>query len=298
MENTKAKYAGRFVMALEEPQTIANYALNIEKEGLPKDFYKTYLERINAVTVDEVQKVAQKYIHPLEKTRESGYGQGPRSASQFLNVSFNGKKIPVKYFDKKGEPAEKPEDTVAAAPEGVGVNDSLNHYIKAIGGKEKLADVESYLMTAEAEMQGMKLNLEIKKTAHGKFMQDVKVGGNSMSKQVFDGEKGYMMMQGQHKDMGEEEIVQVQKEAAPFPELNYLEDGDITLEGVEMVKGKPAYKLKLSDQKSAFYDRESGLKVQETTTAEMGGQSMTSTINLSDYQEFPATDFPLRSARP
>ena len=291
LENTKAKYTGRFVMALEDPQTIADYALNIETEDLPEDFYTTYLERLNAVTVDEVQKAAQKYIHP-EKTRIVVTGKAGEVLPNLENISFHGKKVPVKYFDKEGEPAEKPEDIAAAAPEGVGVNDILNHYLEAIGGKEKLADVESYFMTAEAEMQGMKLNLEIKKTAHGKFMQDVKVGGNSMSKQVFDGEKGYMMMQGQRKDMGEEEIVQVRKEAAPFPELNYLEDGDITLAGVEMVKGKPAYELKLSDQKSAFYDKESGLKVQETTTAEMGGQPMTSTIDLSDYQEVSGIKFP------
>lgn len=45
LANTKAKYAGNFIMALEEPETIAGYARNIETEGLPKDFYKTYLER-------------------------------------------------------------------------------------------------------------------------------------------------------------------------------------------------------------------------------------------------------------
>jgi predicted Zn-dependent peptidase len=39
LDNTTAKYAGRFVMALEQPQTLAGYALNIETEGLPKDFY-------------------------------------------------------------------------------------------------------------------------------------------------------------------------------------------------------------------------------------------------------------------
>ena len=45
LENTKAKYTGRFVRALEDPQTIAEYALDIETENLPKDFYTTYLER-------------------------------------------------------------------------------------------------------------------------------------------------------------------------------------------------------------------------------------------------------------
>ena len=62
LKNTKAKYVGNFVLALERPSTIARYALNIETEGLPKDFYKTYLERINAITIEDVQAAAQKYF--------------------------------------------------------------------------------------------------------------------------------------------------------------------------------------------------------------------------------------------
>ncbi|KKO04985.1 hypothetical protein LCGC14_0082970 [marine sediment metagenome] len=45
LKTTKALYAGSFIMALEEPETIARYALNIETEDLPKDFYKTFLEK-------------------------------------------------------------------------------------------------------------------------------------------------------------------------------------------------------------------------------------------------------------
>ncbi|MGB6152338.1 MAG: insulinase family protein [Pricia sp.] len=296
LDNTKAKYIGRFVLALEDPQTIAEYALDIETQDLPKDFYTNYLERINAITVEDVQKAAQKYIKP-EKTRIVVTGKASEVLPNLENVMFNGKKIPVKYFDKKAEPTEKPETGAAAIPEGVGVKEVLNKYIEAIGGQEQLASIESYVMTAEAEMQGMKLNLEMKKTADGKFMQDVQVGGNSMSKQVFDGEKGYMMMQGQRKDMGPEEIASTKIEAMPFPETNYLKDDSITLEGMETVDGKKAYKLKLSDEKSAFYDMETGFKVQETTTAEMGGQQMVSTINYLDYQEVSGVQFPYTIAQ-
>ena len=296
LENTKAKYTGRFVMALEAPQTIAEYALDIETENLPKDFYTTYLERINAVTVEEVQEAAQKYIKP-EKMRIVVTGKASEVLPNLENVSFNGKIVPVKYFDKKANPTEKPEVGAAAIPEGVGVNEVLNSYIKAIGGKEKLSSITSYVLAAEAEMQGMKLNLETKKTADGKFMQDIKVGGNSMSKQVFNGENGYMMMQGKRKDMGEEEIVKIKEEAIPFPELSYLDNETITLEGLETVDGKKAYKLKLSEEKFAFYDMETGLKIQETTSAEMGGQQMTSTMHFKDYQEVSGIQFPFTIAQ-
>ena len=64
LRNAKAKYVGNFVLALEKPETIARYALNIKTEELPSDFYTTYLEKINAVTVDDVKRVTNTYLKP------------------------------------------------------------------------------------------------------------------------------------------------------------------------------------------------------------------------------------------
>ncbi|MBU2947912.1 M16 family metallopeptidase [Zobellia uliginosa] len=289
LENTKAKYTGRFVMALEDPATIADYALDIETEGLPEDFYTTYLEKINAITIEDVQQVAQKYMKP-DNLRIVVAGKGSDVVENLENVTFKGKKLQVKYFDKFANAVEK-QDYSASLPADITANTVLNNYIEAIGGKEKVKAVTSYSLLAEAEMQGMKLNLDVKKTAKSQFMQDVKVGGNSMSKQVLNVDKGYMVMQGQRKDMGPDEIAKVKDESAPFPELNYL-NSDITLEGMESVDGKKAYKLKISDEKTVFYDAESGLKLQEVTSAEMNGQTITSTINYMDYKEVSGIQFP------
>jgi len=245
LKNTKAKYVCRFVMALERPQTIANYALNIEKEGLSKDFYKTYLERINAITIADVQNAAQKYFS-TDNARIVVTGKGSDVLENLEKVELNGKTVPVFYFDKNITKTEKP-NYEAAIPEGMTANSVLEKYIEAIGGKEKLMGVESYSLMAEAEMQGMILNLEVKKTSKDQYMQDVKVMGNSMSKQVVDGDKGYMVMQGQRKDLGEDELKKAKEESAPFPELNLL-NTDVALEGVEIIDGKNAYLIKLSDE--------------------------------------------------
>jgi hypothetical protein len=52
-------------------------------------------------------------------------------------------------------------------------------------------------MKAEASVQGMALNLTMKRTMDRKLNQEVSVGGNVMSKQIFDGETGFVMAQGQ-----------------------------------------------------------------------------------------------------
>src|SRR5699024_8784897 len=60
----KAKYTGNFVRALEDPSTIARYALNIEMDDLPKDFYQNYLKNINAVTAEDVLRASKTYFKP------------------------------------------------------------------------------------------------------------------------------------------------------------------------------------------------------------------------------------------
>lgn len=291
IEISKAEYVGKFVMALERPETIARYALNILTEDLPEDFYTTYLEKINAVTAEQIQEVAQKFI-ALNNFRIVVTGKGSEVTENLEKIPFNGKTIPVKYFDKYATAIEKPDYSVEI-PEGITANDVINKYLNALGGKEKLEGVQSYALMAEAEMQGTKLNLELKKTAKNQFMQDVKVMGNSMSKQVLDGDMGYMVMQGQRKDLGEGELKKIKEESAPFPELNYL-NNNVVLEGIETVEGKKAYKLRITDEKSIFYDMESGLKLQEINTTEMQGQEMQQTLIYDDYKEVSGIQFPFK----
>ncbi|RDY59554.1 insulinase family protein [Flagellimonas nanhaiensis] len=292
LTNAKAKYAGNFVMALENPETIANYALNIETEDLPKDFYKTYLERIEAVTKDDVQKAAQKYFSTTN-ARVVVTGKGSEVLENLGKVNFNDKKVPVLYYNKYASKTEEPNYDVAL-PEGLTAATVLEKYIEVIGGKTKLEGVESYAMLAEAEMQGMTLELEMKKTAKDQFMQDIKVMGNSMQKQVLDGDKGYMMAQGQRKDLSPEEIEKIKEESAAFPELNYLSVGNITVEGIEPVGGKKAYKLKITEKKTVFYDVETGLKLKETNIEEAQGQPMTNTLEYEDYREVSGIMFPFK----
>jgi predicted Zn-dependent peptidase len=292
LENTKAKYAGGFVMALEQPQTLAGFALNIETEDLPKDFYKTYLERLEKITVADVQKAAKKYFSTAN-ARIVVAGKGSEVLQNLEQVSFNGKIVPIKYVGKTGEPTQKPNYTVAME-EGISANDVLRKYIEVIGGKDKLEAVESYYLLANADMQGVSLELELKKTSKNQFMQDIKMMGNSMSKQVLDGDKGYMVLQGQRKDLGEKEIENIKEESAPFPELNYLLADHVTLEGIEMVGDKKAYKLKITKGKTTYFDIDSGLKIQEVNVAEMQGQQLTQTLLYDAYKEVSGILFPFK----
>ncbi len=63
LKDAKALYNGTFALGLENPARIATFASNILINNLPKDFYRTYLQRINAVSKEDIQRVAKKYFN-------------------------------------------------------------------------------------------------------------------------------------------------------------------------------------------------------------------------------------------
>lgn len=283
LKNAKAKYVGDFVLALERPETVARYALNIKQNNLPKDFYKKYLEKINAVTTDDVTRVANKYFK-TENARIVVVGKG----SEVLeNLEKTG--IPIRYFDAYAKTVDKPNYKIAMDAD-MDVNKVLNKYIDAIGGADKLKNVNSVIITAEAELQpGVMMNLEMKKTNKNQFAQEVTAMGQSFVKTVVDGEKGYMVVQGQRKEMNDDEIKETQLSSSPFPEVNYL-NGGVSLEKIEDVDGENAYKVKVTETKNSYYSVETGLKIKDVETTPQG----TSSTFYGDYKEIGGVMFPFK----
>jgi len=289
LDAAKATYVGNFVMALERPSTIANYALNIETEGLPKDFYKTYLERINAITVADVQQAARKFFS-TENTQVVVTGKGKEVLENLEKMTFQGKKLPVKYFNTNAEKIEKPEYKMEL-PAGVTAQSVIENYLDAIGGRAVLEKVKTVSIFASGEVQGMALNFQLIRTSDNQFMQNIEMMGRSMSKQVFNGENGYAMMQGQKMDLNPQQAAMIKDEAQPFYEL-YLNPEAISLEGIEKIDGENAYKVKVSANRVAFYNVANGQKVQEVTTTEMMGQTIESTMKFGKYKEASGIMFP------
>ena len=101
LETVKAGYIGRFVMQVEKPQAVARYALNTETENLPVDFYEKYIHTINAVTTDDILRVANKYFL-IDNTRIVIVGKASEVVPGLETLD-----IPLFYFDKYGAPSEK-----------------------------------------------------------------------------------------------------------------------------------------------------------------------------------------------
>jgi zinc protease len=283
----KASFTGNFVMALERPETIANYALNIETQKLPKDFYENYLRKINAVTAEDVKRVANKYLN-IDRARIVVTGKGSEVLEGLKNIDRgDGVKIPVRYFDRYAnevaEPVYKFEMDASVTKEAV-----LNSYFEAIGGKAAMEKVNTVLLSAEAEIPGAPapVNLTLKSHSSGKLATEMKMMGMSLMKQVVTGDTGYMVMQGQRQNLEGETLSEMATSAHPFPELALLSNPNATLKGIERINDTEAYVIKRGPT-SIYFDVTTGLKVAAVTEAPEG----TSSMYYSNYQEVNGVKF-------
>jgi predicted Zn-dependent peptidase len=62
LENAKRALVGSFALSLTQPQTRLNNIVQQKLYDLPVDYWDTYPEKVMAITADEVQRVAKKYI--------------------------------------------------------------------------------------------------------------------------------------------------------------------------------------------------------------------------------------------
>lgn len=287
LENAKAKYTGDFVLALERPSTIAQYALNIETDNLPEDFYQTYLKKISEVSAEDIQRVANKY-YLANNARIVVVGKGSEVAEDLENLTYQGETIPVKYFDRYANAIEKPEFTKKVSAD-MTADKVFEKYIQAIGGKEAVKNVESVYMIAQAEMQGQKVDLTTKVTSSGKSLTEVSMSGNTIQRQVFNGEEGFVVARGQKIPYSEDQKMAAKAESHPFPELLAK---NATLEGIETVNNQEAYAVKLNETTTNYYNKNSGLKIQSVKTVQQGQQTMTIPMTFSDYREVEGVKFP------
>jgi zinc protease len=61
-ENAKRAIIGGFALELESPQRVLQNIITQKLYNLPADYWDTYPQKIMAVTVDDVERVAKKYL--------------------------------------------------------------------------------------------------------------------------------------------------------------------------------------------------------------------------------------------
>jgi zinc protease len=287
LKNAKAKYIGNFVMQVEKPATIARYALMTQTQNLPENFYENYIANINAVTAQDIKNAANKFFL-AENARVVVVGK----ASDVL-PGLEKRGIPIAYFDKYGNPAEKPGASKAVAT-GVTVKSVVDNYIKAIGGEAAVKAVKTLAITYTGTVQGMQMQMDVK-MADKKQALVVTAMGQQMMKQVINEKAGYMVMQGQRQEITGEDLADYQKDAMPFDELNLPSKPGVALKGIEKFNGVDAYVITEGDN-TYYFDVKSGLKIAKSEKVEGPQGPMNVLTPYSDYRAVKGVKVPYKTA--
>lgn len=277
----KALYNGAFALSLENPGRTASFASTIMVNKLPKDFYKTYMQKINAVTAADVERIAKKYFN-YSDTRVVVVGRGSELKSKLEALGY-----PVHYYDAYAKEV-KQSDTAAIS--NVSAADVIKKYIDAIGGADKLKSVNTMYVKGNMQVQGMTLPYISKAKSPNIAMMAVLMNDNPVFKRVFNGTSGFSSQMGNKQDFTEDEMNDAKDKKSIFEQLEY-NDGTYktAVTGVEKVNGKDAIKLVVTGPSGTnwneFYDPETGYLVKSEKKTVSDGQSVLQSVVFSDYRK-------------
>lgn len=277
---------GNFAIGLENPRTIADFALNTIQYDLEDDFYANYLKVMNAITVEDMSATAQKYLKP-EACYVVVVGNKSEVAESLVKFDSNGS---IDYYDAYGKKLEETKVPVNITPEAI-----IGDYINVIGGKEKLEKVDVVEITAAAATEMGELEFYVVKSKALNTVQKVSMGGMTFMKMVINGIEGYSEGRGMSKDLSPMEVSEAKADAMPFPELQYFEEGrynSISLAGIEKINDEDVYRLDLVRNDgvtiSEYFSVDSSLKLRTVAASPQGSI----TYDFEVYKDFEGIMMP------
>lgn len=280
----KASLSGSFGRSLESPASAANFALNIARYNLPSDYYNNYLSRLEAVTAEDVMRVANTYMNgPLTITVVGKAQDVAGKLSAFGEVE---------YFDAEGNATEAP--TFLFMPEGITKESVLNNYFEAIGGAEAFQNITSFEQEMSLEAPGMPgaVGMKTVKNIPDYYLSEQSMQGMTLMKVEYkDGAATRSGMRG-NAELEGEELASTAKEAKyVISQLEWLENPEaITFDGQTLVNGKDVYQITEGEQ-THYFDVATGLLYMSVETAEGPEGDITVTTVFKEWQEVGGLTF-------
>ena len=272
--------AGGFARSLENPATVANFALNIVKYNLPSDYYQKYLTNLASVNAEQIQSVANKFL---------------TTSNMHIVVVGNAKQVAkglekygkIKYFDMEGNEVAAP--TEAKAVDATLTSEVLLEKIIAAKGADKDAGIKDLQLTGKVSIMGQSLNIKQVYVAPGNTMQSMSMGGMELSKQSLIDGKYEMMQQGKSLPIKEEIKENLDESASLIEEKLYKAKAyKFNIVGMEKLNDKDVIHVELvtpSGKKSdKYYDIQTYLLLKSSTVQEVPGRA--AIVQQTFYNEY------------
>ena len=323
LATAKAFMSGSFARSLENEGTVARFALNIERYDLPDDYYQTYLQRLEAVTVEDIQRVAQNMLKPNN-----------------LNICVVGSPDildKLRAFDGGGgidqyDPFGRVRIPRTDAPAGTTVEGVVNRHFDAIGGAKAWSRLTGLTTTGSVEFGG---GMSLQHSESKRFSKkdpavrtELAMAGQAVMIRAISGGQGQELQMGATSDMDAATVATMLDYHSPIRLTRMEKNGySSSVLGQEEVTGQPCIVLEFTkgeavetywfrtedglliqqrrpaldgtmatesmDQYLAFGDN--GLKLPATKSSTVAGQSMIVRIATATFNpEFAASAFELQ----
>lgn len=268
LSRMKNYLSGGFARSLENPATIANFALNIARNNLPADYYQKYLTNLAAVDAAKVQNAAQLFLNTNQ---------------MHIVIVGNAKQIakglekygPLKYFDIEGNEVAAPTEVKADAsltPAAL-----MEKAIAAIGTKEALNNIKDVELKGTANLMGQSLEMKQTIVMPGNSVTTMSMGGMAIMRQAVVDGKYSVAQQGQEAPITDDLKEGLDESATLVPEQLFLTKGyGLKIVGAEKVDGKDAIDVEVTTPSKKvshrFYDATTFLLVKTSKSEEVPGQ--------------------------
>ena len=268
LSRMKNYLSGGFARSLENPATIANFALNIARNNLPADYYQKYLTNLASVDAAKVQNVAQLFLNTNQ---------------MHIVIVGNAKQItkglekygPLKYFDIEGNEVAAPTEVKADAsltPAAL-----MEKAIAAVGSKEALSSIKDVQLKGTANLMGQSLEMQQTIIMPGNSVTTMSMGGMAIMRQAVVNGKYSVAQQGQEAPITDDLKEGLDESTYLAPEQLYLAKGyGLKIVGAEKVDGKDAIDVEVTTPSKKvshrFYDATTFLLVKTSKSEEVPGQ--------------------------
>jgi len=289
LQLAKNELTGSFAIGLEDPQTVARFAINTDMYKLPKDYYANYLTNLNAVTLDEVNAAAVKYILPFNYHIII---VGDRAAIEKKVVKYDTDKK-ITFLDAFGYPAAE----LKTPPSGMTSQNIIDNYLKTIGGPEAIAKIHDITMIGSVASQFGTLEFKQVLKSPDKSYQSITLTGVGSQVTKFDGTNGRSDGPFGASTLDANEIKDAKVDAMAVFESDLKKHGATAeLLGVDIVDGTDAYKMKITmpSGKEIFvwYSVKTNLKIKDTKIESNEQGSVEIVTKYSNYQPVNGVMFP------
>lgn len=208
---------GSFPLTIETPSAIALQVLNAVFYGLDREELQNYRERVNAITPDDIQRVAKQYLHP-DRLSIVLVGDASIFAKELQGVGFEQfDRIPLGQLDLDSPDLRRRPAGPALVPRLVPVSyivpqvrsedparALIDRAVRAKGGVAALRGLRTVKATAEtvfATPQGAKRVSTVTYVRYpGQFRVDA-TGPEGVVVQTFDNGAAWMRHEGGVKEM-------------------------------------------------------------------------------------------------